>query len=620
MTRKILWLIVSALMALSLVVAACSQSTAAPAPQPAPVTPKPQAAPAAPAPQPAPAEKEAAKPGADAPRYGGTLTLVTNVDPNNWDPARIITGQTVDTVYQQLWEGDWARGPAGGYGTKETDWLSDNDIWGLKAGFIAESWKWTADEAKDAGTLVYQIRRGMHWALNPASEASRLVNGREVTADDVAFNLKRVITESTAYLWGRNVELRTANITKTGPWEVTIKVPLSSLASAVSRFGDAVYIVPPEVVARYKDLQDWRNSVGSGAFMVTEFVPGSAITLGRNGNFWMKDPVGPGKGNQLPYLNGFRMLIIPDASTRFAALRTGKVDFMPTVGVDDADQLMKTAPKLQYVASPSNQGRGTPAFMRIDKPPFNDVRVRRAMNIAIDFKSILQNVYHGRGQIMSWPYSYVPDYADLVFKGPDDPALPASVKELFSYNPDKSAQLLKEAGYPAGFKTSILLSAASPALIDYYSIIKDYLSKVGVDLKLDIKDNAVFTSMQNARSQEAITPYTTGPAATWWQMAKISGELTNFSYINDPVINTAVVKIQRTVLTDEKEATRLYKDLMKSYVLDQAYVLPDVIGNVYYFWWPWLKNYSGEYTVGYDDPIWPQYIWYDEALKKSMGY
>jgi len=517
-------------------------------------------------------------------------------------------------------EGDWARGPAGGYGKNETDWLSDNDIWDLKIGFIAESNKWSIDEAKNEGTLVYQIRKGIHWGLNPKSEASRLVNGREFTTDDAVYNLKRCITDPLLYVYGRNVELRTANITKTGPQEITIKLPLSSLASGISRFGDAVYFVPPEVVAKYTNLQDWRNAVGTGAFMVSEFVPGSSITLIRNPNFWMTDPVGPGKGNQLPYLDGLKMLIIPDNSTRFAALRVGKVDFMPTVTVDDADQTMALVPQLKWKMSPSNQGRGTPCFMRTDKAPFNDVKVRRAMTMSIDYQTILKNLYKGRGQALTWPYSYVPDYADLVFKGLDDPELPATVKELFSYNVEKAQSLLKEAGYPSGFKTSVLLSSASSAQVDYYAIIKDYWSKIGIDLRLDIRENAAVANIQNARTHEALTPYTSGPAAAWWQCAKISGELTNLSMLNDPIINTAVVKIQRTVLDNEKEAKRLYKDLMKTYVLDQAFVVPNVESNYYYFWWPWVKNYSGEYTIGYDDPIWPQYIWYDDVLKKSMGH
>ena len=62
---------------------------------------------------------------------------------------------------------------------------------------------------------------------------------------------------------------------------------------------------------------------------------GSVITLVKNDKYWATDPVGPGKGNRLPYIDGMKYLIIPDTSTRRAALRTGKIDQMPSVTVDD---------------------------------------------------------------------------------------------------------------------------------------------------------------------------------------------------------------------------------------------------------------------------------------------
>jgi peptide/nickel transport system substrate-binding protein len=62
----------------------------------------------------------------------------------------------------------------------------------------------------------------------------------------------------------------------------------------------------------------------------------------------------------------------------------------------------------------------------------------------------------------------------------------------------------------------------------------------------------------------------------------------------------------------------MYRELTK-YVVQQAYVIPAVTGSYYTLWWPWLKNYSGELMIGYDNPTWPAFIWYDQALKKSMG-
>jgi peptide/nickel transport system substrate-binding protein len=89
--------------------------------------------------------------------------------------------------------------------------------------------------------------------------------------------------------------------------------------------------------------------------------------------------------------------------------------------------------------------------------------------------------------------------------------------------------------------------------------------------------------------------------------------------VDDPYINETLVKIRTAMLTDQREAMKIYKEMTK-YVVDQAYVIPAVVGSYHTLWWPWLKNYSGELNVGYDDPTWPSFMWYDQDMKKKMGY
>ncbi|MEE8413990.1 MAG: hypothetical protein V3R96_05510, partial [Dehalococcoidales bacterium] len=172
-------------------------------------------------------------------------------------------------VYQQLWEGDWARGNAGGYGTAEADWgMGNNDLFEYKMGFIAEKTDWYLEADGDTGTIVYQIRPNVHWGLNPDSEASVLVGGRTVTADDIVYVLRRVAAEDYSYIYRTNIEIRQAIIEKTGPMEVTVTLPLDALYTGVIRFGDSVFIYPPEVVEKYGNMDDWKNSVGTGPFIV----------------------------------------------------------------------------------------------------------------------------------------------------------------------------------------------------------------------------------------------------------------------------------------------------------------------------------------------------------------
>jgi hypothetical protein len=94
----------------------------------------------------------------------------------------------------------------------------------------------------------------------------------------------------------------------------------------------------------------------------------------------------------------------------------------------------------------------------------------------------------------------------------------------------------------------------------------------------------------------------------------------NGAQIDDPVCDEASAKMQAVYLTDAKEAMRLFRELMK-YFLDQAYVVTAPHYAQSNFYWPWLKNYSGEYMIGYyDQYYWAAYIWIDEALKESMGH
>ena len=524
--------------------------------------------------------------------------------------------------FQELWAGDWTKGNAGGYGSKDTAWDQTVDRFDRKFGLIAEKTTWTFDAAKDIGTIVYTIRKGIHYQKVPNSAAATLVNGRELTADDVVFVMQTRATDTGSYVYLSNIPLRTANITKTGPWEVSVTVPASQLLTALNRFSSTSGYYPPEVFQKFNRMTNWRDQVGTGAFMWTDYVPGSLITYTKNPDYWEKDPIGPGKGNQLPYLDKFQNLIIPDLSTRIAALRTGRLDTITSMTPEDALPLLKSVPALKMLEKTSVDGRGTPLFPRLDKPelPFKDVKVRRAMMMSIDFNNILQNYRGGKGQIITYPFADTIDYHDL-YLGLNDPDMPATVKELFSYNPTKAKQLLAEAGYPNGFKTSVLLSTAAAENVDYYSIIKDMWAKIGIELTLDLADPGTFANRQAGRNYD-MTNGTTAPAATFYLAVAYqgSGGNANLGNLNDPVVNAALKEINVLALTDLPGAMKLWREKLAKYVLDQAYAIPNVIAYNYNVWWPWLANYSGEGPVSYAQTVWPNYVWIDQALKKSMGY
>ncbi|MEJ2740006.1 MAG: ABC transporter substrate-binding protein, partial [Dehalococcoidia bacterium] len=261
------------------------------------------------------------------PAYGGTLRLAQTQDSTNFDDVvtrGFVQGVTFLLTNESMWRGDWAVGPAGGYGANECDWVGAYDVFSQKRGFAAESWEWSIDPATDQGILVYQIRDNVHFALDPDSEASKLVGGRKMTADDVVFTFTQVMTDDRAYMYRAYPSMRKSfQCEKTGPMEVTVTVDSSDLITAIAKFGNYVGVVPHEVVDKYGDMASWKNSVGTGPFMLKDVIKGSQMFLDRNPDYWGTDPIGPGMGNQVPYIDSLQYLVIIDASTRLAALRTG---------------------------------------------------------------------------------------------------------------------------------------------------------------------------------------------------------------------------------------------------------------------------------------------------------
>ena len=252
--------------------------------------------------------------------------------------------------------------------------------------------------------------------------------------------------------------------------------------------------------------------------------------------------------------------------------------------------------------------------------PYYDVNVRRAMMMAIDFQNIEDSLYKGTGNIQDWPYDQVKAYSRL-YLDLDAPDCPPEVKELYSYNPEKAKQLLTDAGYPNGFKTKAVINSGFPDEADYYSIVKDYFAAVGIELTLEPIENGQHVAMRNNRQQTAMITSATGPPSIWPMLIVLTGEAwQNASLLDDPKINEAAAAIGKQAILDPDGAMDATRELMK-YVLAQAYAIPAPSYPRSIFYWPWLQNYSGERSMGYFwVNSWPQYIWLDQNLKKSMGY
>ena len=610
--KKVLWLAVSGLMVLSLVLAACATATT-PTTSTTTQTTTTSTAPASPATSTAPVSPAPATSG--QPQYGGVLTFSTGADPMGFDETNTIHFQapTMNLTNESLLQGDWAKGPAG---DGETDWTIFGNIldYNHKTGAIAESW-----QIVSPGHIVFKLRQGVRYALNSASAASKLVAGRVVTADDVVWTLKRYTTLSSSYVVQSAPDMcKAIQITAPDKSTIDMQVPADQFIWLLSYIPDWSQIIPPEVTAKYGDMQDWKNSVGTGPFMLTDYVAASSITFTRNPSYWGTDPVAPGKGNQLPYLDSVRVLIITDASTNTAALRTGKLDTIGGMGYDDANTMKKTAPDLIYKSYAPESGNMI--YMRTDKQdlPFKDIRVRQALMMATDFDTISNSLYGGTGIKNSFPITPVAAYMDAYL--PLDQAS-ATVQALYKYNPDQAKQLLTAAGYPNGFLTNIICGNTS-ATIDYLSVIKDMWSKVGVNVTLQPKDSGVLNTIYRNRSHDQMLFAVDGSVGTYVRMLNYDGtSQQNSSYVNDQHVEAVKTQMFNDLNAGNiDDMNALHKNLM-NYVLEQAWVIPSVLAQPTTFWWPWLKGYHGEASPGNNDMwMWAKYVWIDQGLKKSMGH
>jgi len=402
MSKKILWLAVSGLMVLSLVMAACGQATTSTSTTTSTTTTTTSTTAAVTTPVQQPGQQEAVKPSAAMPKYGGTLTLALGADTQNWDPGQLsdLRGFQISIMNEALCAGDWSKGPAG---TGESSWQYGS-IGNAKlvGGLLAESW-----EIPDNQTLIFHIRPGIKW-WNKAP-----ANGREFTAADAAWNLTN---QWRADFASGNFQLfflpteRLISANATDKYTLVIKCPQNTQGTHFWEDSQRCYMMLPEL---WPKQNDWHNALGTGPFMVSDYVANSEIKMVRNPNYWQKDPVGPGKGQQLPYLDGIRWLVVPDLSTRQAAFRVGKIDQITAGNIDEFNQINKGMKhKAEYVPT---FGAVTQPMGREDKAnlPFKDVRVRQAMNYAVDKVAILRDYYKGAGDIMGWPYYNVPEMADL---------------------------------------------------------------------------------------------------------------------------------------------------------------------------------------------------------------
>jgi peptide/nickel transport system substrate-binding protein len=540
------------------------------------------------------------------PKYGGTLVFCQGTNPQGFDDALIPAWncETVQITNERLFLPDILAGPGG---TGEYGWLNGNfPLLRLQRGVLATGW-----EKPDPITTIYHIRKGVHWHNKPPT------NGREFTADDVVYSINRAWSTKTALMHRSYMSAKPVSVKALDRYTVELKhkpesETTESIALGMELTMEYIFFYPREAIEAYGDLSDWRNSVGTGPWMLVDYLPDSGYLFEKNPNYWQMDPFHP--ENRLPYPDKFHVLVIKDKSTRLAALRTGKIDIGPLDGInwEDHQSLRKTNPELMERRVLNNYPASL--FFRCDKPelPWYDHKVRRALTMAIDYKSIVDDYYNGEAEALAAPTQPTPD---LMFSYTPIEELPPECREMFQYNPEKAKKLLAEAGYPKGFKFKVLTT--SPG-VDEVSILKAFLTNIGVDLEIDVREAGVVGSIARGHKVEQTLWGVMATGSALWKFNSWRWpSLQNAAMVNDPVVNNAYSKVYAwsTYKNDEVRA-KIYKDTYR-YIQCQAWAIPFPVPYIYFMWQPWVGNYHGEKIGHGGQELWTAFPWVDKDMKAN---
>ncbi len=544
--------------------------------------------------------------GPEKPKYGGTYVGFQPGDTAAFDCATQfdLMGWNISVTNEPLLAGDWAKGPAG---TGETDWtaqhLGQTKVLG---GQLAESYEMTAPD-----TIVWHIRQGVKWwAKAPA-------NGREFIADDVVWNLETQWANKGGNfnMFFPAPEEKLMGVKALDKYTVEIKFTPGKQGIQILETGARAYMMSPEMHQGGKDQKDWKAALGTGAFMIDDYVAGVSMRLKKNPNYWQKDPVGPGKGNQLPYLDAMNILVLPDASTQQAAFRTGKIDSIGNIMPETFTEMQKSMGwKFEY-----KQGYGmssTPEGREDKDLPFNNIKVRQAMNLAVDKVAIARDYYEGKAEVMGFPYpngkGWAPYYTSL------EQLSPLAQELIKGGNVEKAKQLLADGGYPSGFKTTIVCTSAAT---DILSIVKEDLSKINIDLTMDVKETGVYNSIKRGRTFPEML---FNPNATSWmphylfEMRKEANDCASF--FDAPEVRVVYKTIQDNLGIDDSKWTAAVKG-MTNFAIESSFGIWMPAPYAYSLWQPWLKNFYGAVQLGAFLPYHHLYYnWIDTDLKaQTMG-
>lgn len=491
----------------------------------------------------------AAPPGATppppTPKRGGVVVYAGPAGPNTLNPyvtAGAPDRRGLGPVYESLVSFKYA---------PDFDYRADFEV----VPWLAERWEQPNDK-----TYIFYLRKGVRWQ-----------DGEEFTAKDVVFSYDYGQDPKNAFrimLFIRDIE--SAEALDRYTVKVTLKEPSPDFLIRQADLN--MMILPEHVYARGDDFK--KVAIGTGPFRVKEFSPEKGVLFERNNNYWQE-----GK----PYPDGVQLLVGLDVSGMVAAFLAKKTDMLNVNDRPQVDAVRASLPDAKYAAIKGDVG--THLVMKLDRPPFNDIRVRRAIHLTVDRQALINLATFGDGVInppgmigtkKGWA---IPEEELLKLPGYRQPK-DADVAE--------AKRLLAEAGYPDGFKSKLLVSNQRPSAFRISEPLASQAKKIGIDFTIE----ATTTPDQLQRELKGDFDTTLTSTADMqlkyqWDYFHSTGANNKFG-LSDPKLDELLVGMYNAPdVSRRKQAAREFQNMMQ----EKVYAIPTIELSSYALWQPWLRDY-----------------------------